>query len=108
MSVSTDTIFSDRQDVFDWNLGPLNRLLIMMHFFSLQNRVMHLLLQFGIEDLKACPDKTSCWDGVRNYQVSLYIHIGNMKLFKHLLEHCFISCFVISLVAFKMFFCDRV
>lgn len=26
-------------------------------------------LQFGIEDLKALPDQTSCWDGVRNYQV---------------------------------------
>lgn len=28
-------------------------------------------LQFGIEDLKALPDQTSCWDGVRNYQVEL-------------------------------------
>ncbi len=27
------------------------------------------ILQFGIEDLKALPDQTSCWDGVRNYQV---------------------------------------
>lgn len=26
-------------------------------------------LQFGIEDLKALPDQTGCWDGVRNYQV---------------------------------------
>lgn len=25
--------------------------------------------QFGIEDLKAMSDQTSCWDGVRNYQV---------------------------------------
>lgn len=25
--------------------------------------------QFGIEDLKAMPDQTSCWDGVRNFQV---------------------------------------
>lgn len=25
--------------------------------------------QFGIEDLKALPDQTGCWDGVRNYQV---------------------------------------
>lgn len=35
-------------------------------------RVTHLLLpplQFGIEDLKALPDQTGCWDGVRNYQV---------------------------------------
>lgn len=28
-----------------------------------------LFLQFGIEDLKALPDQTGCWDGVRNYQV---------------------------------------
>lgn len=27
------------------------------------------LPQFGIEDLKALPDQTGCWDGVRNYQV---------------------------------------
>lgn len=27
------------------------------------------LLQFGIEDLKALPNQTDCWDGVRNYQV---------------------------------------
>lgn len=26
-------------------------------------------MQFGIEDLKALPDQTGCWDGVRNYQV---------------------------------------
>ncbi|KAM4567054.1 uncharacterized protein PAE49_010515 [Odontesthes bonariensis] len=25
-------------------------------------------VKFGIEDLKALPDQTSCWDGVRNYQ----------------------------------------
>lgn len=25
--------------------------------------------QFGIEDLKAMSDQTSCWDGVRNFQV---------------------------------------
>lgn len=25
--------------------------------------------QFGIEDLKALPGQSSCWDGVRNYQV---------------------------------------
>lgn len=28
-----------------------------------------LHLQFGIEDLKALPNQTGCWDGVRNYQV---------------------------------------
>lgn len=26
-------------------------------------------MQFGIEDLKALPDQTGSWDGVRNYQV---------------------------------------
>lgn len=31
-------------------------------------RVVHVW-QFGIEDLKALPDQTDCWDGVRNYQV---------------------------------------
>lgn len=25
-------------------------------------------VKFGIEDLKALPDQTGCWDGVRNYQ----------------------------------------
>ena len=24
-------------------------------------------MKFGIDDLIACPDSTSCWDGVRNY-----------------------------------------
>lgn len=28
------------------------------------------ILQFGIEELKALPDQTGCWDGVRNYQVN--------------------------------------
>lgn len=28
-------------------------------------------LQFGIEDLKAQPEQTACWDGVRNYQVKM-------------------------------------
>ncbi|XP_046718749.1 thymocyte nuclear protein 1 isoform X2 [Silurus meridionalis] len=27
-------------------------------------------VKFGIEDLKACPNQTSCWDGVRNYQIT--------------------------------------
>ena len=25
-------------------------------------------VKFGLEDLKAEPDQTACWDGVRNYQ----------------------------------------
>ncbi|KAK1899341.1 Thymocyte nuclear protein 1 [Dissostichus eleginoides] len=25
-------------------------------------------VKFGIEELKALPDQTGCWDGVRNYQ----------------------------------------
>lgn len=28
------------------------------------------LVQFSIEDLRAQPKQTACWDGVRNYQVS--------------------------------------
>lgn len=32
-------------------------------------------LQFGIEELKALPDQTGCWDGVRNYQVDPWIGI---------------------------------
>lgn len=28
------------------------------------------LAQFSIEDLRAQPKQTACWDGVRNYQVS--------------------------------------
>ena len=27
------------------------------------------LAQFSIEDLQAQPRQTTCWDGVRNYQV---------------------------------------
>ncbi|MEE6485324.1 hypothetical protein FKM82_014243 [Ascaphus truei] len=26
-------------------------------------------MKFGIDDLKAQPDQTACWDGVRNYQI---------------------------------------
>ncbi len=26
-------------------------------------------VKFGLEDLKKLKDQTSCWDGVRNYQV---------------------------------------
>jgi len=29
-------------------------------------------VKFGLEDLKLMPEQTSCWDGVRNYQVRLY------------------------------------
>ncbi|CAI9624601.1 unnamed protein product [Staurois parvus] len=28
-------------------------------------------MKFGIEDLKAQPDQRACWDGVRNYQVTV-------------------------------------
>ena len=28
-----------------------------------------MFFQYGIEDLKAEPSQTACWDGVRNYQV---------------------------------------
>ena len=30
-------------------------------------------MKFGIEDLIACPDSTSCWDGVRNYSARNYM-----------------------------------
>ncbi|XP_078102073.1 thymocyte nuclear protein 1 isoform X2 [Sander vitreus] len=30
-------------------------------------------VKFGIEDLKALPDQTGCWDGVRNYQARNYM-----------------------------------
>jgi len=34
-------------------------------------------MKFGIDDLIACPDSTSCWDGVRNYSAR-----NNMKAMK--------------------------
>lgn len=36
---------------------------------SLWTHGVWFAFQFGIEDLKAMSDQTSCWDGVRNYQV---------------------------------------
>lgn len=41
--------------------------------------------QFGIEDLKAMSDQTSCWDGVRNFQVGEL----NQKLPETPLRHFF-------------------
>ena len=35
-------------------------------------------MKFGIDDLIACPDSTSCWDGVRNY--SARNHMRSMKV----------------------------
>ncbi|KAM9298816.1 thymocyte nuclear protein 1 [Gastrophryne carolinensis] len=30
-------------------------------------------MKFGIDDLKAQPDQTACWDGVRNYQARNFL-----------------------------------
>jgi predicted RNA-binding protein with PUA-like domain len=42
---------------------------------------------FSIEDLEKAPKKTTCWDGVRNYQARNYlrdsIKSGDMVLFYH-------------------------
>ncbi|OYV54651.1 MAG: EVE domain-containing protein, partial [Legionella sp. 21-45-4] len=42
---------------------------------------------FSIEDLKACPEQTSPWDGVRNYQARNFMtrdmRIGDEVLFYH-------------------------
>ncbi len=42
---------------------------------------------FSIEDLKACPNKTEPWDGVRNYQARNFlrddIQVGDGVLFYH-------------------------
>jgi predicted RNA-binding protein with PUA-like domain len=42
---------------------------------------------FSIKDLEACEKKTTCWDGVRNYQARNYlrdsIKAGDMVLFYH-------------------------
>ncbi|AWO98832.1 putative thymocyte nuclear protein 1 isoform 4 [Scophthalmus maximus] len=43
-------------------------------------------LKFGIEDLKAAPDQTSCWDGVRNYQARNFMRQmkeGQVAFFYH-------------------------
>ncbi|XP_031729505.1 thymocyte nuclear protein 1 isoform X1 [Anarrhichthys ocellatus] len=45
-----------------------------------------LILQFGIEDLKALPDQTGCWDGVRNYQARNFMRQmkdGQLAFFYH-------------------------
>jgi len=44
-------------------------------------------LVFSIEDLEKAPKKTTCWDGVRNYQARNYMRdsmkIGDMVFFYH-------------------------
>ncbi|XP_013867875.1 thymocyte nuclear protein 1 isoform X2 [Austrofundulus limnaeus] len=43
-------------------------------------------VKFGIEDLKALPDQTGCWDGVRNYQARNFLRqmkAGQLAFFYH-------------------------
>uniref|UniRef100_A0A8C7WMS8 Thymocyte nuclear protein 1 n=1 Tax=Oryzias sinensis TaxID=183150 RepID=A0A8C7WMS8_9TELE len=43
-------------------------------------------LKFGIEDLKAQPEQTACWDGVRNYQARNFMRqmkVGQRAFFYH-------------------------
>lgn len=43
-------------------------------------------MKFGIEDLKALPNQTSCWDGVRNYQARNFMRqmkVGQLAFFYH-------------------------
>ncbi|XP_034053765.1 thymocyte nuclear protein 1 isoform X2 [Gymnodraco acuticeps] len=43
-------------------------------------------LKFGIEELKALPDQTGCWDGVRNYQARNFMRQmkdGQLAFFYH-------------------------
>ncbi|XP_053177064.1 thymocyte nuclear protein 1 [Scomber japonicus] len=43
-------------------------------------------VKFGIEDLKALPDQTGCWDGVRNYQARNFMRQmkeGQLAFFYH-------------------------
>ncbi|XP_056296825.1 thymocyte nuclear protein 1 [Pseudoliparis swirei] len=43
-------------------------------------------VKFGIEDLKALPGQTSCWDGVRNYQARNFMRQmkdGQLAFFYH-------------------------
>ncbi|XP_054650157.1 thymocyte nuclear protein 1 [Dunckerocampus dactyliophorus] len=43
-------------------------------------------VKFGIEDLKALPDQTGCWDGVRNYQARNFMRqmkVGQLAFFYH-------------------------
>ncbi len=42
---------------------------------------------FSIDDLATCPEQTTCWDGVRNYQARNFMrdemHVGDGVLFYH-------------------------
>ncbi|XP_066495376.1 thymocyte nuclear protein 1 [Tiliqua scincoides] len=43
-------------------------------------------VKFGIEDLKAQPNQTTCWDGVRNYQARNFLRdmkVGQEAFFYH-------------------------
>ncbi|MEE6485323.1 hypothetical protein FKM82_014243 [Ascaphus truei] len=43
-------------------------------------------MKFGIDDLKAQPDQTACWDGVRNYQARNFMRAmkkGHKAFFYH-------------------------
>ncbi|XP_012687054.1 thymocyte nuclear protein 1 [Clupea harengus] len=43
-------------------------------------------MKFGIEDLKALPNQTDCWDGVRNYQARNFMRdmkVGHQAFFYH-------------------------
>ncbi|XP_041098380.1 thymocyte nuclear protein 1 isoform X2 [Polyodon spathula] len=43
-------------------------------------------VKFGIEDLKAQPEQTGCWDGVRNYQARNFMRdmkVGQLAFFYH-------------------------
>jgi predicted RNA-binding protein with PUA-like domain len=43
-------------------------------------------MKFSFEDLKAMPDSTSCWDGVRNYQARNFMRdmkVGQLAFFYH-------------------------
>lgn len=51
----------------DWISSHIGVLLCVRH--SCVRSLISISIKFGIEDLKALPDQTGCWDGVRNYQV---------------------------------------
>lgn len=42
---------------------------------------------FSISDLERCPGKTTCWDGIRNYQVRNFLRdqvaVGDLVFFYH-------------------------
>eukprot|EP00062_Callorhinchus_milii_P011280 gi/632957062/ref/XP_007894274.1/ PREDICTED: thymocyte nuclear protein 1 isoform X3 [Callorhinchus milii] len=43
-------------------------------------------MKFGVEDLKAEPNQTACWDGVRNYQARNFMRdmmVGQLAFFYH-------------------------